>query len=72
MELQLFFQSWLPFIYLYGIGGIFFFSGMYIIHKSGALNIKKRNHKFWVKVLYGGYFFFMFLHAFLIISALYL
>ncbi|MCX7611916.1 MAG: hypothetical protein N2043_10055 [Ignavibacterium sp.] len=72
MELQLFFQSWLPFIYLYGIGGIFFFSGMYIIDKSGALNIKKRNHKFWVKVLYGGYFFFMFLHAFLIISALYL
>lgn len=66
-----FFQSWLPFIYLYGVGGIFFFSGMYVILKSGSLNLKKRQHLFWVKVLFGGFFFFMFFHAFLIIAALY-
>ncbi|GMU97038.1 hypothetical protein [Ignavibacterium album] len=72
MILQSFFQSWLPFIYLYVVGGIFFFSGMYIIIKSGSLNPQKKHHKFWIKTLLGGYFFFLFLHAFLIISTLYL
>uniref|UniRef100_A0A7V2ZJC6 Uncharacterized protein n=1 Tax=Ignavibacterium album TaxID=591197 RepID=A0A7V2ZJC6_9BACT len=72
MILQSFFQTWLPFIYLYVIGGIFFFSGMYIIIKSGSLNPQKRHHKFWIRFLFGGYFFFLIIHAFLIISALYL
>ena len=72
MMIQTFFQTWLPFIYLYGVGGIFFFSGMYIVIKSGALNLKKRKHRFWLKILLGGFFFFMFMHAFLIIAALYL
>uniref|UniRef100_A0A832DMD8 Uncharacterized protein n=1 Tax=Ignavibacterium album TaxID=591197 RepID=A0A832DMD8_9BACT len=72
MILQTVFQTWLPFIYLYGVGGIFFFTGMYIIIKSGALNTQRKHHRWWIKVLFGGYFFFLFLHAFLIISALYL
>ena len=53
-------------------GGIFFFAGMYIIIKSGSLNLKRKNHRWWVKILFGGYFFFMSLHALLIIAALYL
>ncbi|WP_337865249.1 hypothetical protein [Ignavibacterium sp.] len=72
MILQFVFQPWIPFIYLYGVGGIFFFTGMYIIIKSGALNPNRKHHKWWIKILFGGYFFFLFLHAFLIISALYL
>jgi hypothetical protein len=67
-----FFNTWLPFFYLYGVGGAIFFTGMYIIIKSGSLNLNRKNHKWWVKVLFGGYFFFMSLHAFLIIAALYL
>lgn len=72
MILQSIFQTWIPFIYLYVVGGVFFFSGMYIIIKSGSLNLAKRQHRFWVKVLFGGFFFFALMHAFLIISALYL
>ena len=53
-----FFNTWLPFIYLYGVGGIFFFAGMYIIIKSGALNLKRKNHRWWVKVLFGRLFLF--------------
>ncbi|MFZ1519028.1 MAG: hypothetical protein WAU11_09650 [Ignavibacteriaceae bacterium] len=67
-----FFNTWLPFFYLYGVGGIFFFSGMYIIIKSGSLNKERKQHRFWIKVLYGGYFFFLSLHAFMIVAALYL
>ncbi|GIK23016.1 MAG: hypothetical protein HND40_04875 [Ignavibacteriota bacterium] len=62
---------WLPYIYLYGVGGVFFFSGMYLITKTKALNTEKKQHRFWLKALYGGFFFFMILHGFMIISALY-
>jgi hypothetical protein len=67
-----FFNSWLPFIYLYGVGGIFFFSGLYLIVKSGSLNLQKKYHRSWLKVLVSGFFFFVLLHASLIIAALYL
>ncbi len=67
-----FFNSWMPFIYLYGVGGVFFFFGIYLIVKSGSLNPEKRHHRIWLKVLLGGFFFFVLLHAILIISALYL
>lgn len=33
---------WLPYIYLYGVGGVFFFSGMYLITKTKALNTGKK------------------------------
>ncbi len=36
-----FFDTWLPFIYLYVVGGIFFLVGMIIVRKSGALNLKE-------------------------------
>ena len=66
-----FFNSWLPFIYLYGVGGIFFFTGMYIVYKSKALNSKLKRHRRWFKIMLGGYFYFVFIHAFLIVAALY-
>ena len=67
-----FFDSWLPFIYLYGVGGIFFFFGLFIIKKSGAIDLTKKRHKFWMKVMVFGYFYFAALHFILIIAALYL
>jgi len=66
-----FFNSWLPFIYLYGIGGIFFFSGLLIIKKSGAIDLTKKRHKFWLKVMLFGFFYFFALHFLLTITALY-
>jgi hypothetical protein len=66
-----FFNTWLPFIYLYGVGGIAFFIGMLIVTKSGALNLKIKRHRRWFFVSLGGYFYFVFIHAFLIIAALY-
>jgi hypothetical protein len=64
-------HTWLPFIYLYGVGGFFFLFGMVIIKKSGAINLKKKMHKFWFKTLLYGFFYFMIMHAVLIISATY-
>lgn len=67
-----FFESWLPFIYLYGVGGAFFLTGMIIIRKSGAIDLQKKKHRFWWKILIFGYIYFMLIHAFLTIAALYL
>lgn len=67
-----FFNSWLPFIYLYAGGGIFFITGLILIRKTKALDMRLKRHRFWWKVLIFGYFYFMAIHAFLIIAALYL
>jgi hypothetical protein len=64
-------HSWLPFIYLYVGGGIIFFSGMYMIQKSKALDLRLNRNKWWRKVLYFGFFYFLIIHAVLIITALY-
>ena len=66
-----FFDTWLPFFYLYGVGGFFFFVGMVLIKKSGAINLGIKRHLFWYKVLIFGFFYFVVLHAFFTILAIY-
>lgn len=67
-----FFNSWLPYLYLYVVGGLFFFLGLFLIKKYGAIDLTKKQHRFWMKVMIFGYFYFAALHALLIIAALYL
>ncbi len=64
-------DTWLPFIYLYGVGGIFFLVGMIIIKKSGAINLNIKRHRYWYRVLIFGYLYFALMHAILISWALY-
>ncbi|MCW8849107.1 MAG: hypothetical protein OQJ81_03935 [Melioribacteraceae bacterium] len=66
-----FFNTWLPFLYLYGVGGIFFLLGMIIIKRSGAINLEIKRHRYWYKVLIFGYFYFVAFHLFFTILALY-
>lgn len=63
-------QTWLPYIYLYGVGGLFFLLGMIIIRKSGAIDLKKKKHRYWNRVLIFGFFWFMTIHGILTIAAL--
>ena len=65
-------HTWLPFIYLYGVGGFFFLIGMTIVKKSGAMDLTKKRDRYWRKVLIWGFFYFMVLHALWILAALYL
>ncbi len=65
-------NTWLPFIYLYGVGGIFFLTGMILVRKTGGVDFSKKQHRFYYKVLIWGYFYFVVLHALLILAALYL
>jgi hypothetical protein len=66
-----FLNTWLPYLYLYGVGGLFFLIGLIIIRKSGALDLKKKRHRYWYKVIISGFIYFAVLHAILIIAALY-
>lgn len=67
-----FYNTWLPYIYLYGVGGIFFVIGLLITKQSGAYNPAKKRHRFWWKVTIWGFFYFMIIHAAGILAALYL
>src|SRR3989304_2315449 len=57
-----FFDSWLPFIYLYVAGGIFFFTGIFLIKRSGAIDLTIKRHRFWFKVMIAGFFYFAVMH----------
>lgn len=67
-----FFRTWLPVIYLYGAGGIIFFSGMFIIFKAKTIKKERLMHRRWIKVLFFGYFYYLILHVFLTFAALHL
>ena len=63
-------HTWLPYLYLYGVGGIFFILGLIITKKSGAMNLNKKKDRFWFKVLLFGFFYYMALHFILTYAAL--
>ena len=64
-------HTWLPLLYLYGVGGLFFWIGMILIRKSKAIDLSKKRHRFWYKVLIFGFFYFVTFHVLTTIVALY-
>ena len=65
-----FFNTWLPFFYLYGVGGVAFLIGMFLIIKTDSLNLKKSYHKNWLFILIFGFIYYASIHAFFIFLAL--
>ena len=63
-------QTWLPFIYLYGVGGVAFGIGMFLIFKTNALRSNYNKHKTWIWILFYGYFFYASMHALFIFLAM--
>ena len=63
-------RTWLPFIYLYGIGGIIFIIGMILVLKSFSLNLKRRYHRIWLFILFLGYAWYVVIHSTLSLAAL--
>ncbi|KUG26664.1 hypothetical protein ASZ90_003507 [hydrocarbon metagenome] len=68
---NLFFNVWLPYIYLYGVGGFFFIIGMWIVKKAGGYNPARKRHRYWWRITIAGFFYFMVLHLVWILIALY-
>ena len=63
-------HSWLPFIYLYGLGGLLIISGIIITLKSGSFNLKNHIHQQWLWVLVFGFIWYMAMHGVLTLIAL--
>lgn len=63
-------NTWLPFIYLYGVGGIAFVVGMLLILRTKALEVSSERHKKWLWVLIYGFLFYAGLHATFILLAI--
>jgi len=63
-------HTWLPYIYLYGVGGLLFSSGLIITLKSGSLDLKRPGHKMWLAILIFGFIWFMVMHALWNLAAL--
>jgi len=63
-------HSWLPFMYLYGLGGILFISGILITIRSGSLDLSSISHWRWLWTLIFGLVWYMSIHASLILAAL--
>ncbi|HIB26346.1 MAG TPA: hypothetical protein EYO27_06315 [Candidatus Marinimicrobia bacterium] len=63
-------NTWLPFIYLYGVGGIAFVLGMLLILRTKALRVSFERDKKWLWVLIYGFLFYAGLHATFILLAI--
>lgn len=65
-----FYRAWVPYIYLYVVGGGIFIIGMYIILTSNSLNKDRMRHGDWLHVLIFGLFHYMGIHALFTCAAL--
>ena len=63
-------NTWLPFIYLYSVGGIAFVLGMLLILRTKALRVSFERDKKWLWVLIYGFLFYAGLHATFILLAI--
>ena len=63
-------RVWLPFLYLYGVGGLIFLIGMYIISQSRSLKRERQRHKKWFYVLIFGFIYYVGIHSFFTLAAI--
>ena len=68
--MELYSHTWLPFIYLYGLGGILFIFGIYITIKAGPFDLQRRTHKKWMWILLFGFVWYLMMHALMTWAAL--
>ncbi|HCV46160.1 MAG TPA: hypothetical protein DF909_08775 [Deltaproteobacteria bacterium] len=63
-------RVWLPFIYLYGLGGILFIAGIVITIKAGSFDLGRLKHKKWMWILLFGFVWYLMMHALMTWAAL--
>lgn len=56
-------EKWLPWIYQYGVGGLFFFITLWIAARNGALRRGNRSDRSLFWALLAGFFAFSAIHG---------
>ena len=70
MEMLDFSRTWLPYLYLYGVGGGIFIVGMFIILRSRSLKLERIRHRKWYHILIFGLVYYMGIHGLFTFAAL--
>ena len=70
MEILDFSRIWLPYLYLYGVGGGIFLIGMFIILRSRSLKVERIRHRKWHHILIFGLVYYMGIHGLFTFAAL--
>ena len=70
VEMLDFSRTWLPYLYLYGVGGSIFLIGMFIILRSRSLKLERIRHREWYHILIFGLVYYMGIHALFTFAAL--
>ena len=65
-------EYWWPFIYQYGVGLLIFCIGLFLIIRFKACDLSRRDHRFWLGVLIGGFLWYAGMHFFWYMAALYI
>lgn len=63
-------RVWLPYLYLYGAGGLLFFGGLWMVLRSEAFDKRRASDRRWLRILIGGFILYMALHGAGILVAL--
>ncbi len=63
-------HTWLPFVYLYILGGILFSIGIWVVFRSKSIDLTRPHHKRWLFILIFGMIWYMSMHALLNLAAL--
>lgn len=70
VEMLDFSRTWLPYLYLYGVGGSIFLIGMFIILRSRSLKLERIRHREWYHILIFGLVYYMGIHGLFTFAAL--
>lgn len=65
-------MHWLTYLYQYGLGGVVFLLGLFLIVKSRACDLSRRNERIWFLFLIVGFLWYAGLHLLWTLAALYL
>jgi len=64
-------RVWLPYIYLYGVGGVAFFGGLFMVLRSEGFRRTDPRHRRWVGILVFGFVWYAAIHGIGTLAALY-
>lgn len=62
-------RVWLPYLYLYGVGAVFFLGGLFLVVKSGAFDRKRSGDRAWLMLMFVGFLWYAGMHGAGILAA---
>ena len=62
-------RVWLPYLYLYGVGGVFFLGGLWMVLRSEGFSNERPSDRRWLVLMFVGFVWYAGLHGAGILAA---